>query len=298
MNRNKSIQRVAVLGIGGNILLLAGKLTVGFAAGSQAMIADGLNSAGDVFASVMTYVGNRISAQPGDEDHPYGHGKAEYIFSMIISFSLLLVAFSIFRSALNALLNGNSFIYSPQLVIVAVGTIVIKFLLYLYANKVGHVHQSLLALANAEDHRNDIFITTLTLISIAAGFFNFFLVDGIGGILIAFWIAFSGFKIFTSAYEVLMDTNIDEDLTVDMVDIINKIPGVDHIDAITAKPTGLNFLLIVKVSIDAHISVYEGHEIASNVRKILENMSHVEEVVVHVNPAQYHPERMAEVKEK
>ena len=89
MDRNNRIKRVAILGIVGNILLLIAKLMVGLTTRSQVMIADGLNSAGDVFASVMTYIGNHISAQPGDEDHPYGHGKAEYIFSMIISFSLL-----------------------------------------------------------------------------------------------------------------------------------------------------------------------------------------------------------------
>lgn len=292
MNRNIHIQRVALLGIGGNILLLAAKLTVGITSGSQSMIADGLNSAGDVFASVMTYIGNRISAQPGDKDHPYGHGKAEYIFSMIISFSLLLVAFSIFRNALNALVTGTTFMFSFNLIIVAIGTIIIKFLLYLYANKVGHRHNSLLALANAEDHRNDIFITGLTLVSIVAGFFGIYLVDGIGGIVISFWIAFSGFKIFTSAYEVLMDTNIDRELAIDMVEAVESIPGVDHMDAITAKPIGLNFLLIVKVSVDAHLTVYEGHEIACNVREALEKTEHVDEVIVHVNPAQYHPERL------
>lgn len=292
MNRNISIRRVAILGIIGNILLLIAKLAIGLTTKSQSMIADGMNSAGDVFASVMTYVGNHISAQPVDEDHPYGHGKAEYIFSMIISFSLVLVAFSIFRSSLNALITGNTFTYSIGLVLVALGTILVKFLLFLYANRVGHDYNSLLAMANAEDHRNDMFITGLTLVSIACGYFGIYIIDGIGGIIIAFWIAFSGFKIFTSAYEVLMDTNIDQQLMDDLSDIIEEIDGVDHIDAISAKPVGLNFLLIVKVSIDAHITVYEGHGIAHKVRKLLEALDNVEEVVVHVNPAQFHPERM------
>jgi len=292
MDRNNSIRRVAILGIVGNTLLLIAKLIVGLTTRSQVMIADGLNSAGDVFASIMTYIGNYISAQPGDEDHPYGHGKAEYIFSMIISFSLLLVAFSIFRSSLNALITKSAFTYSNTLVAVAIGTILMKVLLFIYANKVGHDHNSLLAIANAEDHRNDIFITGLTLVSIISGLFGVFIIDGIGGILIAFWIAFSGFKIFTSAYEVLMDTNIDDQLMDDLSLIIEQIEGIDHIDAITAKPVGLNFLLIIKVSVDANMTVYEGHQIASKVRKILEALNNVEEVLVHVNPAQFHPERM------
>ncbi len=292
MIRTNKIRQVAIFGIIGNIVLLIAKLIVGFMTRSQSMIADGLNSAGDVFASVMTYIGNSISSQPVDEDHPYGHGKAEYIFSMIISFSLLLVAFSIFRSSLNALITGNSFDYSIFLVVVAIGTIIVKLWLYFFCKNVGSTYNSLLAIANAEDHRNDVFITSLTLVSIIAGYFNLYFIDGVGGIAIAFWIAFTGFKIFTSAYEVLMDTNIDNQLMDDFSDIIEEIDGVDHIDAITAKPVGLNFLLIVKVSIDAHITVREGHDIAHKVRVILEDIDNVEEVVVHVNPAQYHPARL------
>lgn len=292
MTRNKEIQRVAIFGIIGNIVLLVSKLSVGFLTRSQTMIADGLNSAGDVFASIMTYIGNHISAQPGDEDHPYGHGKAEYIFSMIISFSLLLVAFAIFRSSLNTLSNGSNFTYSPYLIVVAIGTIIVKICLFIYASRVGKTYNSLLAIANAEDHRNDVFITSLTLISIFAGFFGIYLVDVVGGIVIAFWIAFTGFQIFSSAYSVLMDTNIDPALMNEFSDLVEDVEGVDHIDAITAKPVGLNFLLIVKISVDANMTVYDGHKVAHRVRKILEQIDHVEEVIVHINAAQYHPERM------
>lgn len=112
MDRFQLTKRVAVLGIAANILLLVLKLSVGLVSRSQAMIADGFNSAGDVFASVMTFMGNRISSKPEDETHPYGHGKAEYIFSMIISFSLLLVAYKILQNSLNAIIRHNTFIFS------------------------------------------------------------------------------------------------------------------------------------------------------------------------------------------
>lgn len=292
MSRHNKINQVAISGLLGNIVLLIAKIIIGLSTRSQSMLADGLNSAGDVFASTMTYIGNRISQQPEDEDHPYGHGKAEYIFSMIISFSLLMVAFSIFSSALNSFINKTAFTYSIWLVIVAVGTIITKACLYIFSSKVGKQYNSLLAMANAEDHRNDVFITGLTLISIISGFFGIYFIDSIGGMVIAFWIAFSGFKIFTSSYSVLMDTNVDDALIDEISEMVDDIEGVDHIDAIHAKPVGLNFLLIVKVSIDAHITVYQGHEIASKVKKLLEQLDNVEEVIVHVNPAQYHPERM------
>lgn len=291
MNKEKDVSAVAVLGMSGNILLLIAKLIVGFMTKSQAMIADGLNSAGDVFASAMTFIGNKISTKPGDKDHPYGHGKAEYIFSMIISFSLILVAFSIFNSAFNSLSTKSKFNYSTWLVVVAVGTICIKLSLFLYSKTIGKRHRSLLAMANAEDHRNDVFISTLTLVSIICGYYQIQFVDGIAGIMISFWIAFTGIKIFTQAYTVLMDTTVNEDLMNQMQGILTEISGVDHIDAIISKPVGLNFLLIVKVSIDANLTVFEGHEISDQIKVELLKLDHIEDVIVHVNPAQFHPQR-------
>jgi len=295
MTRHNKINQVAILGFIGNSLLFIAKISIGIITRSQTMLADGFNSAGDVFSSIMTYIGNRIAAQPGDKDHPYGHGKAEYIFSMIISFSLLLVAFSIFRSSLNALFSRQTFIFSPWLIIISLATLVTKLLLYRFANKVSKEHNSLLAAANAEDHRNDLFITTLTLFSVIGGYFGIYFIDGVGGILISFWITFTGFKIFTSAYQVLMDTNVDPALMKKISYMIRTVHGVDHIDAIHAKPVGHNFLLIVKVSIDAYITVYDGHRIAHKICRLLEqHLENIDEVIVHVNPAQYHPESMDE----
>ena len=90
-NRFKQTKKVGILGILGNIFLLIIKGTIGFATKSQAMIADSINSAGDIFASLMTFIGNKISSVPQDSDHNFGHGKAEYIFSMFIGLSMIMV---------------------------------------------------------------------------------------------------------------------------------------------------------------------------------------------------------------
>ncbi|MDA3846209.1 MAG: cation diffusion facilitator family transporter [Vallitaleaceae bacterium] len=288
MKKDKQIGQVAIFGMLGNIILLSSKLTIGFISGSHAMIADGMNSAGDVFASAMTFIGNRISNQPGDSNHPYGHGKAEYIFSMIISFSLLLVAFTIFRSSFDALINGSKFTYSIWLVIIAIMTIIIKFFLYIHAKRISILHNSLLAQANAIDHRNDIFVTSMTLLSILTGYYDIYLVDGIVGMILAFIIAYSGIGIFSNAYSVLMDTTVPQNIHDAFAALVQDIAGVDHIDAITAKPLGANFLLLVKVSVDANLTVFESHNICDKIKETLMKSQNVDDVIVHVNPAQFH----------
>jgi len=283
-DRHGTIKRVALWGICINILLLALKLTVGFAARSQAMIADGFNSAGDVFASFMTYLGNRISSRPEDSKHPYGHGKAEYIFSMIISFSLVLIAYTVFKGALDAILENERAAFSWGLVIVALSTIALKLGLFFYTRSVGRKHDSLLVIANSEDHRNDVFVASGTLIGVVTGVYGVMWVDALVGMLIAVWIAIAGFKIFGSAYSVLMDTNIDMTIKDSIWKIIEQVEGVDHVDSILAKPIGVGFIVIVKVSVKGSMSVDEGHKVGAAIKGRLKKERNVGDVVVHINP--------------
>jgi cation diffusion facilitator family transporter len=284
MNRFKLTRNVAILGITVNILLLVIKLLVGFISKSQAMIADGFNSAGDVFASVMTYAGNKIASKPEDKGHPYGHGKAEYVFSMIISFSLLLVAYNSITSSIHSIIQEKVFTFSWWLIAVAVFTIIIKLCLFIYTRIAGQREDNLLILANSEDHRNDVFITLSTLLSIIFGAYNIYWLDGVVGIGISVWIAYTGIKIFLKAYNVLMDTNMDSGLEEKIINIISSIDGVDHVDSVTAKPVGINFIIIVKVSVYGDMSVNKSHSVAARIKENLKSLKNVSDVVVHVNP--------------
>lgn len=284
MDRFKTTKRVAILGMLANIFLLIIKLVVGFLSRSQAMIADGFNSAGDVFASVMTLVGNSIASRPEDSDHPYGHGKAEYIFSMIISLSLMFISFTIFKSALSSIINKSSFEASWFLITVAVITIIIKLLLFIYTNRVGKVLDNVLIWANAEDHRNDVFVTAGTIFGIIMGYYGVAWVDGAVGICIAVWIFYTGIKIFLSSFRVLMDTNMDPALKENTFKLVEHINGVNHIDSINAKPTGAGFIMIIKVSVDGEMSVNESHKISAEIKAQVKGMKGVKDAVVHINP--------------
>jgi cation diffusion facilitator family transporter len=282
--RFKTVKNISIAGILANIFLLIIKLIAGFTSKSQAMIADGFNSAGDVFASVMTYTGNKIASKPVDKDHPYGHGKAEYIFSMIISLSLLIVAYTVLKDSYFSIINKNELMLTPFLVITAVVTIVLKTYLYIYSNKAGKKYNNLLIIANAEDHRNDIFITVLTLIGIGFSRLGIYWFDGVAGIIISIWIGYTGIKIFFSAYDVLMDKNIPESVKKCIEKVVLSIEGVDHLDSVSAKPTGINFIVIIKVSVPGNMTVLESHKIAAQIRERLRNIYIINDAIVHINP--------------
>lgn len=291
MKYSYSVKAVALFGIVGNIFLLAIKLLVGLATHSQAMIADAVNSASDIFSSLMTYIGNKITQRPCDKEHPYGHGKAEYIFSMIISMVFFWVSLLLFRSSLNRFLNHQVVDYSVWLLIVAVVTIVVKLMLYLKTIGVAKRQKSLLAHANAVDHRNDIMIAFLTLVSAIAANYRVYYIDAIFGMIIAFWIGYSGVEIFISSYHKLMDRALAKSITDEMVRVVEQIDGVDHLDSLVAKSIGVNYLLIVKVSVDGNFSVFRGHDITYQIKRCLLAFELIDDVVVHLNPRQLHPQK-------
>ena len=153
-------KKAGIYGIMGNLFLFIIKTIIGFISHSQAMIADSFNSAGDIFASLMTFIGNKIASVPHDDDHNFGHGKAEYIFSLFISLSMILVASKLFYDSFITLVFGSQIQFSWILVIVCIATIIIKLCLFFYTKHAYKQHHNILLEANMKDHKNDCIVTT------------------------------------------------------------------------------------------------------------------------------------------
>ena len=213
MDRYEETKKAGLLGIFGNLFLLIIKAFIGFSSNSQAMIADSANSAADIFASLMTFIGNKIASEPRDEGHNFGHGKAEYIFSFFISLSMIGVSIKLFIDSILSLINGSTLSFSIFLVIVCIVTIIVKFCLYLYTKSLLKKYNNILLKSNMKDHRNDCIVTTFTLISILASKFGIHWLDGATGLGISAWICYTGVLIFIESFNVLMDVSIDNNTT-------------------------------------------------------------------------------------
>ena len=219
--RYKVTQKVGKYGMIGNIFLLAFKAMVAFTSKSQAMIADCINSAGDIFASLMTAIGNKIASEPDDDDHNFGHGKAEYIFSLFIAISMVVVSVKTIIDAIFALFNGNDIVFSWWLIVVCIITIITKLCLYIYTKTMYKKYNNILLEASMQDHRNDCVITTFTLISILLSLKGIDWFDSVVGIGISAWICKTGIEIFMESYNILMDKSIDENTKDIILDLIH-----------------------------------------------------------------------------
>lgn len=285
MKRFDSAKRVGILGIIGNIFLFFIKILVGFMSKSQAMIADSLNSAGDVFASFMTWLGNRISSVPNDEDHNYGHGKAEYIFSMLISISMMIIAFKLLYDSVTSIIFRNHLSFSWNLVLVCLITIIVKSVLYLYTKFLYYKSQNLLVKANMIDHRNDVVITFFTTMAILLAKYDIYFVDGIVGIGISVWIFIVGVKIYKESYDVLMDSSIDNESKRIILDTIKECNAVKRVGNLYSIPIGYQYIVVLTIFVDGEMQTKKSHEITEQLeRKILKRIDKIEKVIVHVEP--------------
>ena len=285
MNRFETTRRVGILGIVGNIFLLIIKIIVGIFAKSQSMIADAANSASDIFASLMTFIGNKIASEPSDEDHNFGHGKAEYIFSLFISISMIVVSLKILYDSALSIIYKNEIIFSWWLIIVCIITIVTKLNLYLYSKNALKKFNNILLESNMKDHRNDCIVTSFTTISIILSLFGIHWVDGIVGIGISFWIFYTGIKIFIESYNVLMDKSINPKIKEDIYKIITEFDGVKEIVGMHTIPTGYRYILVLTIGVDGNMETFKSHTIADNLQKEIESKFDViDKVIVHVEP--------------
>lgn len=279
------IKKASIFGIIGNLFLLIIKLIVGFASNSIAMISDAFNSGADVFSSIMTFIGNKIASKPADHDHNLGHGKAEYIYSMLISIAMTLTGIVVLKDALFSIIYKNKVDYSIYLIVVCLTTIFIKLMLYLYTKILSKKYNNLLIKANSNDHRNDCFITLLTLISCIFSRYNIYFIDGIVGIIISIWILISSIKIFVQSYDVLMDKTMSIEKKDMVYEIINKYNDVKKVNHFNATPVGYQYQISFTIFVDGKMTTSKSHEIADALEKeITSSIDEIYLTIIHVNP--------------
>lgn len=285
MNRFKAAKRASLVGIVGNIFLFIIKIIVGVISKSQAMIADALNSASDILNSIMTYIGNRVASKEADDDHNLGHGKAEYIYSMLISITMMVLGISLLVDSVKAIINPSKYHFTIWLVVVCIVTIIVKLSLYFYTHGIGKKYHNLLVEANSKDHRNDVVITSCNLIAAIASLYGIYFIDGVVGLGISLWIIYTGFIIFKESYDVLMDKSISQETKDKVLSIIKEHDEVLKIQHFNATPVGYQYQVSFSIFVDGNLSTFESHEIANHLEKEIDDrVPEIYLTVIHVNP--------------
>ena len=294
MNRLQRSLRATFMGLAVNAVLTAAKFAAGMVGHSHALVADAVESLGDIFSSIIIWRALVVAAEPPDEDHPYGHGKAEPLAAAIVSTMLLLAAGWIVLAAIRSIPQPHS-APAPFTLLVLGAVIVIKEGLFRFVRREAASVQSSAVHTDAWHHRSDA-ITSLaaaTGISVALiGGKGYEAADDMAAIVAAGVIAWNGWRLLRPALDELMDTAPSPEVVAQVRRLAEAVPGVVRVEKCLVRKVGYDYFVDMHVEVDPQMTVQHSHEIAHDVKdKIREQRHAVRDVLVHIEPA-----RKAEVK--
>lgn len=281
--RIRAAERGARVSIAVYILLAISKVGVGYWLASSSLTADGFNNLTDVISSVTVLIGLRTARKPADEDHPYGHWKAEPIASLITSFIMLLVGFQVFQSTLSRMIAGEMVAPNQMAAIVAVLSTVVMLGVYRFnLNLANRVNSSGLR-AVAKDNFADAMTSLATAVAIFASSNGWIWLDGLMALIVSLIILKTGIEVFRESTFSLSDGFHEEELK-DYQELVEQLPPVKGIESIKARMYGTNIYVDITVLVDADMTVQEGHDITEAIEKLLYEEHDVMYTDVHVEP--------------
>lgn len=279
----KQAEKGAIVSIIAYVILAVLKLTVGSYANSKALSADGLNNFTDTIASIAIFVGLRLSRKPADNEHRYGHWKAENVASLLTSLVMFAVGFEVLTSGIKSIVNKD--IQQPEPIAAAVGifSAVVMYLVYLYNKKLGEKYNSSSLLAVSKDNFSDMLTSLGAAIAVFTATFQLAWLDTVTAVVIAVIILKTAFDIFKESTFYLSD-GFDRDKLVAYKAEILKTDGIKDVRVLRARTLGANIFLDVTVQMNPELTVKESHDIVDDLEKHLKEVFDIFDIDVHVEP--------------
>ncbi|MGY5850836.1 cation diffusion facilitator family transporter [Salegentibacter sp. F14] len=288
MNKNtqKAI-KASYLSIAGNAVLAVAKFLTGIFGNSYALIADGIESTTDVFSSFLVLLGLKYSSKPPDENHPYGHGKAEPLITFAVVGFLVISATVIVYESIEHIRTPHQIPENYTLIVLAI-IVLIKEVFYRFFSKKGDQTKSSSLKADAWHHRSDAITSLMAFLGISIAIFmgpGYETADDWAALLAAGFILYNAYLILRPALGEVMDEHMFDEMIEEIKKISEKVPGVLETEKCLVRKTGMHFHVDLHIIVDAEITVKEGHDIAHKVKKeLLSGLPEIFDVLIHVEP--------------
>ena len=298
--RNRYGNLGSCVGIAANILLSLFKIVIGLISGVLSVTADGFNNLADAGSSMVTLIGFKLAGKPADRDHPFGHGRMEYISAFIVSFLILLVGFELLKNSVNTLINGTSSpIFSKTAIIVLLASIIVKLWLFFFNRKIGKIIGSSALVATAKDSLNDCIATAAILVAAVITIFVTlpFNLDAVMAICVALFILWSGFCSARDTLNEILGGPPEPQLISDINDTIlsfDEFHGIHDLIVHNYGP-GRQFAS-VHVEVRADADIVACHEKIDLCEKLIAEKLGVN-LVIHMDPIDTDDEAVAVARE-
>lgn len=279
--------RTTLIGIIVSALLAVVKALGGIFGHSYALIADAIESGADVFTSTMLWVGLKWSAKPADENHPYGHGKAEALIALGISLALVLAAGIIIHDSVLHIMEPHK-TPAPYTLIILVVVILTKELLYRFVLKMGTEINSGAVKADAFHHRSDAITSAAAFIGISIALIGgegYEIADDFAALLAGGFIIYNAFGIARPAIGELLDEAMEPEMHEEIANIALTADAVEYVQKCHARKMGTGYHVDLHIWVNGNLSVTHGHAIAHDVKdSIMKKIPQVLDVHIHVEP--------------
>ena len=286
-NRLSKSVRATCLGVVINSLFAAGKITAGVAGHSQALIADGIESLADIFSSLVVWRALVVAAAPADDNHPYGHGKAEAIATGIVAMMLVGAALWIAVESVHQIITPHQ-APAPYTLAVLLVVIVVKELLFRRVLRTGLEVESTAVKGDAWHHRSDAITSLAAAIGIVIALIGgkgYEWADDVAALLASFIIAWNGIRILRPAVDELMDAAAPDELRQRISSVAAEVHDVAYVQKCVVRQHGYSFYVDLHLHVDPQMTVAKSHALAHEVKdRLRAEMPRIRDVLVHIEP--------------
>lgn len=288
----------SVVGIFCNILLFATKLTIGLILKSLAVTADAFNNLSDAASSIISFIGVRMAGKPADAEHPFGHGRIEYIAALIVSFLVIEVGFTFFKSSVSKIMHPEEITFDLVPFIILILSILVKLWMAFFNNKLGKRIDSKVMLATAADSLGDVITTSATVLSIVICHFTSINVDAIAGLIVSGIVIWSGVSIAKDTLEPLIGQRVPTELYKKITDMVESYDGIVGTHDLIVHNYGPNqSMATIHAEVPNDVSIEVSHEIIDKIeRDVKKNLNIL--LVIHMDPVEMRDEEVLELRDK
>lgn len=288
----------SVVGIFCNVLLFSVKLTIGLILSSLAVTADAFNNLSDAASSIISFVGVKMAGKPADAEHPFGHGRIEYIAALIVSFLVIEVGFTFFKSSISKIMHPEEITFDPVPFIILILSILVKLWMAFFNNKLGKRIDSKVMLATAADSLGDVITTSATVISIVICHFTSINVDAIAGLIVSGIVIWSGVSIAKDTLEPLIGQRVPSELYQKITDMVESYEGIVGAHDLIVHNYGPNrSMATIHAEVPNDVSIEASHEIIDRIERDAKKKLNIL-LVIHMDPIEMRDEEVLELRDK
>lgn len=288
----------SVVGIFCNVLLFSVKLTIGLILSSLAVTADAFNNLSDAASSIISFIGVKMAGKPADAEHPFGHGRIEYIAALIVSFLVIEVGFTFFKSSISKILHPEEIRFDLVPFIILILSILVKLWMAFFNNKLGKRIDSKVMLATAADSLGDVITTSATVLSIIICHFTSINVDAIAGLIVSAIVIWSGISIAKDTLEPLIGERIPTELYQKITDIVESYDGIVGTHDLIVHNYGPNrSMATIHAEVPNDVNIEVSHEIIDKIERDVKKDLNIL-LVIHMDPVEMRDEEVLSLREK